>query len=220
MGAATHLGIKPGEYDKLIATLIPHYIDLIEAAADAVDTVARTSPAVVDLGTGSGALARRILRVRPKARLIGIDSDASMLAAASRRLRSRIQAIEEDFERSRIPRCDVVSASFSLHHIPTGRRKAAVYKRCFQSLRPGGMFVSADCYLASSAVVRRRNRECWLNHLQRSYTRKKAENFLKTWAKEDVYFSLDREIELLKEAGFDVEVTWRRDSFAVLVGLK
>lgn len=220
MGAATHLGIRPGEYDKLIATLIPHYADLIDAAADAVDTLARTAPAVVDLGTGSGTLAKRILRVRPKARLIGIDADASMLAAASRRLRGKIQAIEEDFERIPIPRCDVVSASFALHHIPTGRRKAAVYKRCFQSLRPGGMFASADCYLASSAVVRKRNREAWLNHLQCTYSRNKAETFLKTWAKEDVYFSLDREIELLKEAGFGVEVTWRQDSFAVLVGLK
>jgi hypothetical protein len=38
--------------------------------------------------------------------------------------------------------------------------------------------------------------------------------------KEDVYFTLDREIELLKDAGFSTEVTWREDSFAVLVGLK
>jgi tRNA (cmo5U34)-methyltransferase len=220
MSASTHLGIKPGEYDKMIATLIPHYNDLIDAAAAAVDVVARTAPAVVDLGTGSGTLAQRILRVRPKARLIGIDADASMLATASKRLRGNIQTIEENFERTRIPRCDVVSASFSLHHIPTGRRKAAIYKRCFQSLRPGGMFVSADCYLASSAILRRRNREAWLHHLQRAYTRKKAENFLRTWAKEDVYFRLDRETELLKDAGFEVEVTWREDSFAVIVGLK
>ena len=220
MGATTHLGIKPGEYDKLIATLIPHYLDLIDAAADAVDTIARTTPVVVDLGTGSGALVQRIASVRPKARLIGVDSDASMLAAASHRLHGKIQTIEEDFERVRIPRCDVVSASFALHHIPTGRRKAGVYKRCFQALRQGGMFVSADCYLASSAVVQKRNREAWLNHLQVTYSRKKAENFLKTWAKEDVYFTLDREFELLTEAGFGVEVTWRRDSFAVLVGLK
>ena len=220
MGAAAHLGIKSGEYDKTIATLIPHYNDLIDAAAAAVDVVARTAPAVVDLGTGSGTLAQRILRVRPKARLIGIDSDAAMLATATRRLRGNIQTVEENFERIRIPRCDVVSASFSLHHIPTGRRKSAIYKRCFHSLRPGGMFVSADCYLASSAVLRKRNREAWLNHLQRVYTRRKAEQFLRTWAKEDVYFTLDREIELLKDAGFGVEVTWREDSFAVLVGLK
>ena len=220
MGVAQHLGIKPGEYDKLIATLIPHYGELIEAAAMAVDTVARNTPAVVDLGTGSGTLAQRILKVRPKARLIGIDADASMLAAATRRLRGNIQTIEENFEQIRIPRCDVVSASFSLHHIPTGRRKAALYKRCFQSLRPGGMLVSADCFLASSAVLRKRHRQAWLEHLERRHTKKRAEHFLRTWAKEDVYFTLDREIELLKDAGFAVEVTWRNDSFAVIVGLK
>jgi tRNA (cmo5U34)-methyltransferase len=220
MGAAAHLGIKSGEYDKAIATLIPHYNELIDAAAAAVDMIARNTPAVVDLGTGSGALLPRILKVRPKARLIGIDADPAMLSAATERLGRKIQIIEENFEQILIPRCDVVSASFALHHIPTGRRKSEVYKRCFASLRPGGMFVSADCYLAADGKIRRRNRDAWLDHLKRKYTPRKAENFLKTWAKEDVYFTLDREIELLKEAGFSVEVTWRKDSFAVLVGLK
>ena len=220
MGAAAHLGIRPGEYDKTIATLIPHYKDLIGAAAAAVDTIARAAPAVVDLGTGSGTLAERILDVRPRARLIGIDADPVMLAAATRRLRGRIETIEDNFERTRIPACDVVSASFALHHIATSRRKAALYKRCFSSLRPGGMLVSADCYLASSTIVQKHDREAWLNHLQRAYTRAKAQKFLKTWAKEDVYFTLDGEIEMLKHVGFGVEVTWRKDSFAVLVGLK
>ena len=220
MGATTHLGIKPGEYDRLIATLIPHYLELIESAAAAVGVIARAAPAVVDLGTGSGALAQRILKARPRARLTGIDADGSMLAAASRRLRGRIRTIEDNFEKADIPRCDVVSASFALHHVPTDRRKASLYKRCYTSLRRGGMFVSADCFLASNPKVQARDREAWLQHLQGSYSRAKAENFLKTWAKEDVYFTLEREMEMLGDAGFTVEVPWRRDSFAVLVGLK
>ncbi|HEX8027428.1 MAG TPA: class I SAM-dependent methyltransferase [Vicinamibacterales bacterium] len=220
MSVATHLGIKHGEYDKIIAGLIPHYLELIDAAAGAVDVIAGKAPAVVDLGTGSGALAQRILKVRPKARVIGVDADASMLATASKRLRGRIQTIEGDFEHARIPACDVISASFALHHVPTGGRKAALYRRCFTALRPGGMFVSADCFLGSSAAVQQHDRDAWLAHLKRSYSPKKAENFLQTWAKEDVYFTLDREIELLKDADFGVEVMWRKDSFAVVVGLK
>ena len=220
MGATAHLGIKFGAYDATIASLIPHYKELIDAAAEAVDVAALTSPAVVDLGTGSGALAAAILKVRPKARLIGIDADASMLSAAERRLRGRIDTIEDNFELARIPRCDVVSASFSLHHVDTGRRKAALYKRCFAALRDGGMMVSADCFLAMSGKLRKRHREAWIQHLQKKYSRKRAEQFLRTWAKEDVYFTLDREHELLKDAGFSVEVTWRKDSFAVVVGLK
>jgi SAM-dependent methyltransferase len=220
MGATAHLGIKPGEYDKLIATLIPHYGELIDAAAAAVDIVAKTAPAVVDLGTGSGALLQRIRKVRPKAKLIGIDADPAMLSAATGRLGKTLQTIEDNFEQVAIPPCDVVSASFALHHVPTGGRKTAVYQRCFAALRPGGMLVSADCYLSVAGKIQRRNRDAWLDHLKRSYTARKAEGFLRTWAKEDVYFTLEREIELLKDAGFAPEVMWRRDSFGVLVGLK
>jgi len=220
MSAASHLGIKLGDYDAAIATLIPHYQDLIAAAAAAVEAMAPRSPVVVDLGTGSGALAQRIIKVRPQARLIGIDADASMLATAKRRLRGRIETIEDNFEHARIPGADVVSASFALHHVPTGRRKAALYRRCSSALRQGGLLVSADCFLASSTRLQRRDREAWLAHLQRTYTKKRSANFLKTWAKEDVYFTLDRETELLKDAGFSVEVTWRQDCFAVVVGVK
>lgn len=220
MGATAHLGIKLGEYDTTIASLIPHYKELIDAAAVAVRAVAPTAPAVVDLGTGSGALAEAIVKVRPKARVIGIDTDEAMLAEARRRLRGRIDTVRGDFEIARIPRCDVVASSFALHHIDAGHKKAALYKRSFTSLRDGGMLVSADCYLASSATLQKQHREAWLAHLQKKYTRKKAESFLRTWAKEDVYFTLDREMELLRDAGFSVELTWRKDSFAVVVGLK
>lgn len=220
MSATSHLGIAPGAYDRTIATLIPYYRELLDAAAAAVDTVAGTAPRVVDLGTGSGALAEQIRSVRPKARIIGVDADTAMLMTAARRLRGRLETITGNFERVPIPACDVVSASFALHHIPTEARKAAIYRRAFKSLRRGGVIVSADCFLASSAVLQRRDRQAWLAHLQRTYTRARSEGFLKTWAKEDVYLTLAREGELLKKAGFTVEIPWRKDSFAVVAGLK
>ena len=175
MGAAAHLGIKPGEYDKIIATLIPHYVELIDAAAAAVD-VDRAQHA------GGRRSRHRFRRARaadsqgpaqgPPDRHRRRRGDAggrapSGCAAASRRSRM-------NFERARIPRCDVVSASFALHHIPTGGRKAALYKRCFTALRPGGMVVSADCYLANSAKVQQHHRQAWLSHLKRNYSREKG----------------------------------------------
>ena len=57
-------------------------------------------------------------------------------------------------------------------------------------------------------------------HLQQNiHAGRRPKAFLRAWAKEDVYFTLDRETELLREAGFDVDVVWRRDSFAVIVAL-
>lgn len=220
MGAAAHLGIKLGEYDAVIRTLIPHYLELIESAGGVVGTLARKAPVVVDLGTGSGALAQQILRARPKARLVGIDEDAGMLAMAKKRLRGRIETIAGNFEQARIPRCDVISASFALHHIRTSRRKAAIYKRCFRALRPGGVIVSADCCLASARGLQQAHRATWLAHLRASYSRKMSQGYLRAWAKEDVYFTLDREAEMLRDAGFKVEIALRKDCFAVIVGLR
>ena len=219
MGAAEHLKINLTEYDTVIRKLIPHYADLIEEAATAVSRVAGRKPAVVDLGTGSGALAARVLKQRTGARMICIDEDRGMLKMAERRLRGRISAVRANFETGAIPRCDVITASFALHHIGTGRRKLAMYQRCYEALRPRGALVIADCCLASTERLRKAHKTMWLQHLQKTYTRKKSEAFLRAWAREDVYFTLDRETELLQKAGFEVDVVWRRDSFAVLVAL-
>ncbi|MSO53366.1 MAG: class I SAM-dependent methyltransferase [Acidobacteria bacterium] len=220
MGAATHLGINLGDYDAVIRTLIPHYQELIGAAGAAVGALTRTAPAVVDLGTGSGALAQAILTARPRARLTGIDEDAGMLAMAAKRLRGRITTIHGNFETTPIPRCDVVSASFALHHIRASRRKAALYRRAYAALTRGGLIVSADCCLASTAALQKNHRAGWLAHLRQNYSPARAEGFLSAWAKEDVYFTLEQEMALLKRAGFKVEVAFRKTCFAVVVGLK
>lgn len=220
MGAATHLGINLGDYDAVIRTLIPHYQELIGAAGAAVGALTRTAPAVVDLGTGSGALAQAILTARPRARLTGIDADAGMLAMAEKRLRRRITTIHGNFETTPIPRCNVVSASFALHHIRASRRKAALYRRAYAALTRGGLIVSADCCLASTAALQKNHRAGWLAHLRQNYSPARAEGFLSAWAKEDVYFTLEQEIALLKRAGFKVEVAFRKTCFAVVVGLK
>lgn len=220
MGAATHLGINLGDYDAVIRTLIPHYQELIGAAGAAVGALTRTAPAVVDLGTGSGALAQAILTARPRARLTGIDEDAGMLAMAAKRLRGRITTIHGNFETTPIPRCDVVSASFALHHIRASRRKAALYRRACAALTRGGLIVSADCCLAATAALQKNHRAGWLAHLRQNYSPARAEGFLSAWAKEDVYFTLEQEMALLKRAGFKVEVAFRKTCFAVVVGLK
>jgi tRNA (cmo5U34)-methyltransferase len=220
MGVAAHLGIGLGSYDATIRTLIPHYDELLHAAEAAVDALARPAPTVVDLGTGSGALAARVLRVRPRARVIGIDEDESMLALAQKRLRGQLAVVRGNFERAALPRCDLMTASYALHHVRTRRRKAALYRRAFDALRPGGVLAIGDNFLASSREMQARDRARWIAHLRRRYSAARAEGFLRAWAKEDVYFPLRDELTMLEGAGFRAEVTWRRDSFAVVCAVK
>ena len=220
MGVATHLGIPLADYDKTIRAFIPGYEDMLDAAASAVATLGGRRPRVVDLGTGSGALAGKVIRACHGARVVGIDADPGMLAMAQRRLRGKLQIVPGDFLDVPLPRCDVVTASFSLHHIQTRKAKAAMYAKCFAALEAGGVFVNADCCLSSNSTLQSRDRAAWHGHLMSTYGRAGAERYLRAWAKEDFYFTLEDERALINRAGFDVDVVWRHNSFAVIAAVK
>ena len=220
MGVASHLGIRLQEYDSRIRTFIPDYDEMLDAAAAALSACGRPAPRVLDLGTGSGALARRVLRARPGARIVGVDEDEDMLAMAHARLGPALVSIAGDFVSTPFPRVDAVTAAFALHHVASRRRKAALYRKVRAALGPAGVIVSADCFLASDARLRAADRAAWLAHLTRSYTATRAKALLRAWGHEDTYLPLDEEVALLRSAGFRVDITWRRNGFGVLVGTK
>lgn len=220
MSVAEHLGIRTSEYDQQILTFIPHYDDILDAAVQALDALDRPARTLVDLGTGSGALAARCAKRLRGARVIGIDTDTAMLAMAERRLGRRLTTIVGNFETTALPPCDVMTASFSLHHVATPAAKRRVFAKAFAALRPGGMLVDADCVLPVSARLQREAFAHWRAHLAASHGAAGARKFLKAWEGEDTYFTLDVETRLLAEAGFAVDVVWRCDGFAVIAAVK
>jgi ubiquinone/menaquinone biosynthesis C-methylase UbiE len=220
MGAASHLGIDLREYDARIRSFIPGYEDMLEAAAAALAVTVRRRPVIVDLGTGTGALASRCLAVTPAARIVGVDEDEGMLAVAKKRLGKGFTSIHGSFERIELPACDAVTASLALHHLPTPARRARLLRRIRRALRPGGVLISADCYLASTAALRAAERRDWLAHLGRRYSARQASAYLRAWAKEDHYARLIDEARLMERTGFTVDIAWRKGSFAVVVGTR
>ena len=213
MSVASHLGIRLGDYDRQIRTLIPNYVELLRAAAAIVPPTAGT---ILDLGVGTGALSARCLRRAAHARVIGIDADADILRLAARRLGRRGSLVCGSFLRTPLPRADAVVASFALHHVRTREAKRRLYLRVRAALPRGGKFVSADCHPAMDATLAGAQRRAWLTHLRASYSRAQSAAFLRAWAREDVYVPLDEEVALLKACGFRVEIVWRRDAFAVI----
>ena len=213
MGVASHLHINLAEYDSRIRSFIPDYEEMLAAAAGVLSGRERV---VVDLGVGTGALAKRCLERAPQAGLVGIDSDPAMIAVARRRLGPRAQYVAGSFLRMAIPTCDAAVAALSLHHVRTRPAKARLYARLRSALRPSGVLVSADCHPSRHPAEARRQRDAWVDHLRRSYTVARAEKFLWLWAQEDVYVPLHDELRMLHETGYMVEVVWRRGPFAVI----
>jgi tRNA (cmo5U34)-methyltransferase len=214
MSVASHLGISVREYDQRIRTFIPNYAEMLDEAAGVLDPATET---VVDLGVGTGALSARCLRHAPAARVIGIDADATMLPLARRRLGRRATLTQGNFLRVALPPADAVVATLALHHVRTRAAKAGLYARIRAALRRGGVLLSGDCHPSENSPRWLAQRELWLQHLQRTYTRSKAEKLLRDWSHEDTYVPLRAELALLEEVGFRaVDVVWRRGGFAVI----
>jgi ubiquinone/menaquinone biosynthesis C-methylase UbiE len=217
---ASHLALSPAKYDARIRTLIPLYDELIAEAARALGHAARPVRTIVDLGIGTGALARACLESAPRARIWGIDADADMMAVARARLgrlSRRATMTTVSFLDTALPQCDAMVASYSLHHIRSSREKLAFYRRCFRALRPGGVLINGDCAPSSTAQGFARDLDVWFTHLAKTFgSRARGRRVYESWADEDVYVPLAEEIDLLERAGFGVDVPWR-SPFAVIV---
>ncbi|MBL8139179.1 MAG: class I SAM-dependent methyltransferase [Acidobacteria bacterium] len=220
MSVASHLGIKTTEYDRQILTFIPHYDEILDQAVGALAALDRPAKVVLDLGTGSGALAARCLARLRGARVVGIDGDEAMLAMAVKRLGGKLTPVVGYFENTPFPACDVITASFSLHHVPEPAVKAKIFRKAFAALRPGGVLVDADCMVAADPALRARHHDLWHRHLAVAHGPAGARKFLRAWAGEDTYFPLELEMSLLRDAGFVVDVAWRKDGFAVLAATR
>jgi ubiquinone/menaquinone biosynthesis C-methylase UbiE len=224
MSVAAHLAVSPADYDASIRTLIPLYDELIAEVARALGHAARPVRTVVDLGIGTGALARACLARVPAARVWGIDSDPAMMETARARLGNQSRHVTMttgSFLDEPLPSCDAMVASYSLHHIRTQRAKLAFYRRCYRALRPGGVLINGDCAPASTSRGFARDLDVWFSHLGKTFgSRARGRRVYESWADEDTYVPLADEVRLLQRAGFVVDVPWRRSPFAVIVGCR
>jgi ubiquinone/menaquinone biosynthesis C-methylase UbiE len=218
MTVSSHLHIRLEEYDARIRTFIPRYEELLDAAAQSLRALDTGSPHLVDLGTGTGALASRCVGVLPHATLTAIDEDPDILALARKRLSDHIEAsfVEGSFVHRALPRCDAIVASLALHHVRTAAAKRELYERCRAALSPRGLLISADCHPSADERLATLERDAWRAHLLQSYSAQETTSYFDAWAAEDVYFVLPDELELLRASGFAPDVVWRQGCFAVI----
>ena len=131
----------PDTYLALMAEEIPGYDELQEAAAAATEGL--EARRVLELGTGSGETALRVLARHPAARWVGIDASEAMLARARERLPEaelRLQRLEDELPDGPF---DLVVSVLAVHHL-RGPEKRELFARVAAVLRPGGRFVLAD----------------------------------------------------------------------------
>ncbi len=137
-------------YLAMVRAEIPSYDDLQDRLADATaDVEART---ILDLGSGTGVTAERVLARHPGATLVGVDASPEMLRAARRAVPSG-SFVERRLEDA-LPAgsFDLVVSAFAVHHLPSAA-KADLFKRVAAALCPRGRFVLCDVVVPTVPVT-------------------------------------------------------------------
>jgi tRNA threonylcarbamoyl adenosine modification protein (Sua5/YciO/YrdC/YwlC family) len=132
----------PGSYLEMIRGDIPVYDQFQdELVAASGDTVRR----VLELGTGTGETAARLLERHPESFLVGVDESEGMLSAARERLPAERVALQVGRLEDDLPAgpFDLVASALCVHHL-VGAQKRSLFARVREALAPGGRFVLAD----------------------------------------------------------------------------
>jgi tRNA (cmo5U34)-methyltransferase len=109
------------------STYLGQMLDEIPGYAELEDAVAAeaTGASILDLGTGTGETALRVLARNPGARLTGIDASEAMLAAARARLPAdadlRVQRLEDPLSAGPF---DLVVSVLAVHHLDADGKRA------------------------------------------------------------------------------------------------
>lgn len=202
-----HLGLQAQEYDAAIRTYIPAYETMIATVVALVGDLlsTRTDGLVIDLGTGTGALAASILDGTPHGRVRLVDIDPAMLDVARSRVAShgsRAELVQLRFDEALVP-CDAVIASLALHHVMDLDAKLALYRQIHAALRPGGILAIADATVHPDGPENAHIYARWAADMAtHGISRPDAQRLFATWAQEDRYQPLATELSLLAQAGF------------------
>jgi tRNA (cmo5U34)-methyltransferase len=182
----------PESYLQVMREEVPAYNQLQDEAARGAAGLRASS--ILDLGTGTGETAARVLALYPEAVLVGVDESAAMLAHARSRLGDRLELRVGRLE-AQLPAgsFDLVVSALAVHHL-NAHGKRDLFRRVADVLRPGSRFVLAD------VVVPEREEEA-ITPLSPEY---------------DFPDRLDDQLRWLEEAGLDPRVVWTDMDLAVV----
>jgi tRNA threonylcarbamoyl adenosine modification protein (Sua5/YciO/YrdC/YwlC family) len=189
-------GFDPETYAETVRAEIPAYEkfqELVVLAAYAEWHGGR----VLELGTGTGETAHRLLERLPDAELVCVDESAEMLATAAANLPTEKVELTQGRLQDPLPpgSFDLVVSALAIHHLDP-HEKPDLFARIRAALAPGGRFVLADVIVPDDP----------------------ADAMIPLTPGYDKPSPLADQLHWLHEAGFrSVDVAWHHDDLAIVV---
>jgi tRNA (cmo5U34)-methyltransferase len=231
-------------FDAGAPAIHPFYVEVQDEILALLAAKERTPRCVVDLGGGSGRLLERVLERFADAHTVLVDQSAAFLGVAERRLarfRDRVTFVErrlqDDWPEALHATPDALVSMSAIHHLEPGE-KQAVYRKCYDALADGGLFLNGDELRPAGDAELLELLQWWSAQKDvETAAGRIPESFrpiFEAWHErnitrfgepkhsgDDCLETADVQLEYLRAAGFhDVRLNWNRKLWGVLCARK
>lgn len=220
-----HFEGEAREFDEIIRKLIPYYQDMVAAVIETIPFEESAILEVIDLGCGTGTVARAVKDAFPNARITCLDLSGNMLQMAAGKFgdandTNYINCSFYDFDFDE--KYDAMVSSLALHHLVSMEDKMDFYRKIYSSLKTGGVFINADVVTASTDFLQNVYMRRWKDFMCGNMPENEVENkWIPKYYEEDRPVSMMEHLDMLNKAGFKItDVVWKYYNYAVYMAVR
>lgn len=212
-----------GDYDDARPRLVFCFKPFYTAAVNALPFDEASPLRILDLGAGTGLLALCAARY-PRASFVMVDVAEAMLEKADERFASesdRFTTLAMNYSRELPPGpFDAVVSALSIHHI-SDADKRQLFRRAFDALVPGGLFVNAEHVLGETPEQEKAWDDDWERRARELGSDDAELAAARLRMTQDQCAPLSKQLAWLADAGFtDVTSPFQQERFAVMTARK
>jgi len=211
------------QYDQNRQKVIPCFDDMYETVVRLIPFSSQDQFSFLDLGAGTGLVSALILNAFPSAEPTLLDISDKMLEKARERFagKHRITFHVLDYHEDPIPgKYDLVASAMSIHHLADSG-KQRLFRKIYDVLQPGGLFVHAELALGATEATEDLYQERWRDHLQQTNLNAETLAVIYERMSYDMPAPLDAQLDWIRAAGFvDVDCFFKYYNFVVYAGWK
>jgi len=215
----THFEKTINDYDTCDEFVVPGNEELHQKIIETLPYHSKNELKILEVGIGTGKLALSILSKFENSRITGIDFSKKMISKSKAKLSyfgDRFEAKEADFNEIELNTgFDAVISSITIHN-STDDDKQKLFKKIYNSLNDGGIFINGDFIKYNEGIEQKRQDQLYKMFLEENLHGHELQVWMKHAFEQDMPATIDNQFEWLREAGFkEPKIIWHFRNLAI-----
>jgi tRNA (cmo5U34)-methyltransferase len=218
----------PAEYGMHISKWFPDYQFVHDLICDLLQPYIFPGAIIIDLGGGTGRIAKLLLDTFPSCHLVIQDISANMLSEVPKKLKEhsgRFECVEGDFFEETFDmehnHFDCVVSVFAIHHGRDQDSYRNLYQKIYSWLKPGGCFTCLDNIAGDTPELAALSYSGWAEMLKYEYSSDQIRWIIESTIREDSPLSIGEHLKLMENCGFyQTDIHWKKYIFGLYTGIK